>query len=331
MRIGGRGRWTVRGRITASRRLNSSAWRVTRSSVQSRVRISRFRSKSRPRCLKGTPTASNSRAYQPAATPRISRPLETASSVPSAFAATVGFRSGNTITPVPSLILRVRAAIAVRVPTASRIGNAGSTPRITWSHAHSDSKPSASARSAYAISASTSGVSVGPTKFLIASPKSTRRGASFVRISLSEEAAIRIERTEHRQLIRRGRLGRRDLRRLEQVEAGVLADPVDRGARMYGLDPHATGHGIEAEGAERGDHAGDAAEEQAAALARAVAGQPAGARHEVDLRDEAPLLVRGHDDNLAAQRGDVVGAAGAGQPHLRLPVVAAQHRRVDVA
>ena len=33
--------------------------------------------------------------------------------------------------------------------------------------------------------------------------------------------------------------------------------------------------------------------------------------------DEAALLVRGEDDHLAAQRGDVVGAAGAGQPHLR--------------
>jgi hypothetical protein len=41
------------------------------------------------------------------------------------------------------LMRDVRAAIAVRVPTASRIGNDGSTPRITWSHAHSDSKPSA--------------------------------------------------------------------------------------------------------------------------------------------------------------------------------------------
>ena len=78
----------------------------------------------------------------------MSRPFETTSSVPSAFAATVGFRSGSTMTPVPSLILVVRAAIAVRMPTASRIGKAGSTPRITWSHAQSDSKPSASARSA---------------------------------------------------------------------------------------------------------------------------------------------------------------------------------------
>ena len=93
--------------------------------------MSRLRSNSRPRCLKGTPTASNSRAYQPAATPRISRPLLMTSSVPMALAATVGLRSGSTSTPVPSLIVDVRAAMAVSVPTASRMGKDGSTPRMT--------------------------------------------------------------------------------------------------------------------------------------------------------------------------------------------------------
>ena len=132
--------------MTASRKFSSSTRAVTRSSVQSRIRISRFRSNSRPRCLNGTPTASNSRAYHPAAAPTISRPLEITSSVPSVFAASVGLRSGSTSTPVPSRIRVVRAAIAVSVPTASRIGNDGSTPRITWSHAQSDSKPSSSAR-----------------------------------------------------------------------------------------------------------------------------------------------------------------------------------------
>ena len=92
--------------MTASRRLNSSTFSVTRSSVQSLIRMSRLRSKSRPRCLNGTPTASNSRAYQPAATPRTRRPLEITSRLPSAFAATTGLRSGSTSTPVPSLMRR---------------------------------------------------------------------------------------------------------------------------------------------------------------------------------------------------------------------------------
>ena len=110
--------------------------------------MSRFRSKWRPRALKGTPTASNSRAYQPAATPRISRPPEMTSRLPRALAAVTGFLRGRTSTPVPSLIRRVRAAMAPSTVIESRIGKAGSTPRRMWSHAQSDSKPSASARSA---------------------------------------------------------------------------------------------------------------------------------------------------------------------------------------
>ena len=68
-----------------------------------------------------------------------------------------------------------------------------------------------------------------------------------------------------------------------------------------------------------------------ARCARAVAAEPRRAGHEVHAGNEPALLVRGEDEHLAAQRGDVVGAAGAGQPHLRLPVVAADHARVDVA
>jgi hypothetical protein len=41
--------------------------------------------------------------------------------------------------------------------------------------------------------------------------------------------------------------------------------------------------------------------------------------------------VGGQDDDLLAERGDVVGATGAGQAHLRLPVVGAEHAGVDVA
>ena len=61
----------------------------------------------------------------------MSRPLLMTSSVPMALAATVGLRSGSTSTPVPSLIVDVRAAMAVSVPTASRMGKDGSTPRMT--------------------------------------------------------------------------------------------------------------------------------------------------------------------------------------------------------
>ena len=50
--------------------------------------------------------------------------------------------------------------------------------------------------------------------------------------------------------------------------------------------------------------------------------QPRRAGDEIHTGNEAALLVRGEDEHLAAQRDDVVGAAGAGQPDLRLPVVA---------
>ena len=110
-----------------------------------------------PRCLNGTPTASNSRLYQPAATPRSSRPLEIWSMLASSLASTTGLRSGSTRTPVPSLIVRVRAAIAVSMVSESMIGKLGSTPSRTWSQAQSDSKPSSSILTPYSTSARASG------------------------------------------------------------------------------------------------------------------------------------------------------------------------------
>src|SRR6185503_5031768 len=214
--MGGRGRWTVRGTITASRRLNSSTLRVTRSSVHSRIRMSRLRSNWRPRCLNGTPTASNSRAYQPAATPRMSRPPEITSRLPRALAATTGLRSGRTRTPVPRRIFRVRAAMAPSMVMESTMGNDGSTPSSTWSQAQSDSKPRASARSAYAYRPWMSGTSPGPTKLRMAKPKS-------VMGPLADELALGVEDAEDRQLLLRGGLGGGERRAHQHLEAGVLA------------------------------------------------------------------------------------------------------------
>jgi hypothetical protein len=50
-----------------------------------------------------------------------------------------GLRMGITRMPVPTLILEVRAATAVRIVSASWIGKLGSTPSRMWSQAHSDS------------------------------------------------------------------------------------------------------------------------------------------------------------------------------------------------
>ena len=75
-----------------------------------------------PRFSNGTPTASNSRLYQPDAMPMSSRPSESRSMLESCFASTTGLRSGSTRMPVPSLILLVRAAIAVSSVSESMIG-----------------------------------------------------------------------------------------------------------------------------------------------------------------------------------------------------------------
>src|SRR5690242_3792074 len=286
MSTGGRGRCAVRGTITASRRLNSSTLRVTRSSVQRRIRMSRLRSNCRPRCLNGTPTASNSRAYQPAATPSTRRPPEITSRLPRVLAATTGLRSGSTRTPVPSLIVRVRAATAPSMVMESTMGNEGSTPSSTWSQAQSDSKPRASARSEYAYRPWMSGTSPGPTKLRMAKPKS-------VMGPLADELALGVEHTEDGELLVGRRRGRGEGGAHENLEAGVLANLLDRRARVQGQELHAPTLRVEAEEAERGDNAGDAAEEQAVLAAGVAAVEVARARHEVDALGEAALLVDG--------------------------------------
>ena len=102
----------------------------------------------RPRSLNGTPTASNSRLYQPDAMPSSNRPSAIASRLANSLANTTGLRKGSTRTPVPSLIRLVRAASAVNRVSESSTGKGGSTPRMMWSQTQTESNPSASARTA---------------------------------------------------------------------------------------------------------------------------------------------------------------------------------------
>src|SRR6266849_2761179 len=87
----------------------------------------------RPRSWNRTPTASNSRRYQPDAMPSSKRPAASRSRLASSLASTTGLRNGSTSTPVPSLILVVRAATAASKVSESRTGKGGSTPRRIWS------------------------------------------------------------------------------------------------------------------------------------------------------------------------------------------------------
>ena len=84
-----------------------------------------------PRFSNGTPTASNSRLYQPDAMPINRRPFDSRSMLASCLARTTGLRSGRTRMPVPSLIVFVRAAMAVSSVSDSMIGKFGWTPSST--------------------------------------------------------------------------------------------------------------------------------------------------------------------------------------------------------
>src|SRR5438093_1149962 len=106
-----------------------------------------------------------------------------------------------------------------------------------------------------------------------------------------------IERSQDLQLL--GVRRRRGLHALghQQFERRPGAHLVDAHAGVERLEPHPAAGGLEAEEAERGDDARDAAEEQAAARPRVAARQVPRARDEVDLLDEAPRLVSGQDDH----------------------------------
>src|ERR1700723_3767227 len=73
----------------------------TFGSAQRRFKISRFSSMSLPRLSNGTPTASNSRLYQPEAMPMMRRPSERWSMLESCLASVTGLRRGRTRTPLP--------------------------------------------------------------------------------------------------------------------------------------------------------------------------------------------------------------------------------------
>ena len=119
---------------------------LTASPAHSLYSTLRFSWKIRPRSACGTPTASNSFWYQPAATPSVSRPRDIWSIDAVTLARTVGLRSGRTSTPVPSRRRSVDTASAASVLSESRTGNGVLDPSRTWSQTQAESSPSPSAR-----------------------------------------------------------------------------------------------------------------------------------------------------------------------------------------
>src|SRR5713226_6951665 len=144
-----------------------------------------------------------------------------------------------------------------------------------------------------------SGTSPGPTKLRSARPKSVMRSPGS-----ADELALGVERAEDRELFLRGWLRGGELGAHQHLEAGVLAHLLDSRARVERQELHPAAFRVEAEDSQRRYHAGDAAEEQAGAPARVAAVEIAGARDEVHPLGEAPFLVDGEDDHLAAERDD---------------------------
>src|ERR1700741_1961394 len=128
-----------------------------------------------------------------------------------------------------------------------------------------------------------SGTSPGPTKLRMAKPKS-------VMGPLADELALGVEHAQDRELLVGGRLGGGERRAHQDLEAGVLADLLEGGARMQRHELHAAALRLEAEEDEGGDDARDAAEEQPGARTGVAAVEVARARHEVDALGEAALL-----------------------------------------
>src|SRR6266850_968045 len=171
----------------------------------------------------------------------------------------------------------------------------------------------------------TSGTSPGPTKLRMARPN------WVTGISSAYELPRGIEHAQDPQLLLGGKRGGREGVRHGDLEARVGADRVDGDAGVQGLEAHPPALGLEAEDAEGGDHARDAPEEQPALAAALAAVEPARACDEIHRLREAPLLVHGEDDDLTAERDDVVGAAAAGQPDLGPLVAAPDGGRVQIS
>src|SRR5882672_2732405 len=171
----------------------------------------------------------------------------------------------------------------------------------------------------------TSGTSPGPTKLRMARPN------WVTGISSAYELPRGIEHAQNPQLLLGGRRGGREGVRHGDLEARVGAHRVDGDAGVQGLEAHPPALGLEAEDAEGGDHARDAAEEQPALATAVAAVEPARARDEIHRLREAPLLVRGEDDDLATERDDVVGAAAVGQPDRGRFVAAPDGAGVQIA
>src|SRR6185437_8415824 len=112
-------------------------------------------------------------------------------------------------------------------------------------------------------------------------------------------------------------------------EAGIVLNLLATDAGIEGENGHSPLLVVEAEDRELGDDAKHSSGDEAALGAGATSAQETWAGDEIDLLDEAPLLVL-HRDDHAGQARNVVSAAGSRQAGFRRRGIA-DERRVQVA
>src|SRR5262249_3902095 len=137
--------------------------------------------------------------------------------------------------------------------------------------------------------------------------------------------------TQNLQFVRSRRQGGRQRLVDAQFEPGRLPDLLQGDAGVQAADLHAPGVFVVGQDGQVGDDAvRPGGGRQAGCLAGPRAGQVTRRGQEVELLDEAAAVVVGDDEDAPAERAQVVGAAAAGQAHLRAGVVA-DDGRVEVA
>src|SRR5436190_16002473 len=147
--------------------------------------------------------------------------------------------------------------------------------------------------------------------------------------SLRSVESLGIELAQELELLVSGRLGDAEMGREVEGKPGVVLKRLAADARIERDHLHAPLLGFESEHREIGHHAEHAASKEAAASPRLAAAQVSGTGDEIDMLDEAALLVLHRHDHLR-ERGDVVAAPRPRQSGLG-PRRIADERAVQIA